>query len=59
MLLAMNNTPEEAREAVRFSMGLGTTQDEVARLVSILPALVERTRGLVVEGEWDDWEANL
>ena len=59
VLLAMQNSPEEAREAVRFSMGLGTTAEEVATLVSILPELVERTRGLVVEGEWEEWEANL
>ena len=59
MLMAMGRNPEEAREAIRFSLGEKTTEDDIVRVLDLLPVLVERTRGLVVEGEWETWEASL
>ena len=44
VLLALGFTPDEAREAVRFSLGRGTTADDVDRVLEVLPAIVERAR---------------
>lgn len=44
VLLALGLSAEEARTSVRFSLGKGTTEQEVDRVVEVMPAFVERTR---------------
>lgn len=44
VLLALGHTPEQAREAVRFSLGRGTTEDEIDEVLRVLPGIVERVR---------------
>jgi cysteine desulfurase len=44
VLLALGQTPEQAREAVRFSLGRPTTADEIAAVLAALPAIVARAR---------------
>jgi cysteine desulfurase len=44
VLLALGVPANEAREAVRFSLGRSTTDAEVARVLEVLPAIVERAR---------------
>ncbi|GMV41458.1 MAG: cysteine desulfurase [Myxococcales bacterium] len=46
VLLAMGLSRERARAAVRFSLGRGTTAEEIDRVLSLLPDIVARTRGL-------------
>jgi cysteine desulfurase len=45
-LLAMRLGEERSRGGVRFSLGRGTTQDEIDLLLTILPPVVERLRSL-------------
>ncbi len=45
VLLALGQPPDQAREAVRFSLGRSTTADEIDRVLSWLPAIVQRARG--------------
>jgi cysteine desulfurase len=45
-LLAMGLGEERSRGGVRFSLGRGTTQDEIDLLLTILPPVVERLRSL-------------
>ena len=44
VLLAMGFDRERAREGVRFSLGPSTTDDEIDRVLAILPAIVARVR---------------
>jgi cysteine desulfurase len=44
VLLGLGYPPEQAREAVRFSLGRSTTSDEIARVLAVLPGIVERAR---------------
>jgi cysteine desulfurase len=44
VLLAMGRTPAQARGALRFSVGPGTTDAEIDRALDVLPALVARVR---------------
>jgi len=44
VLLGLGYSPDEAREAVRFSLGRSTTADEIDRVLAALPAVVERAR---------------
>ena len=44
VLLAMGLSPEAAGPSVRFSLGWGTTDAEVDRVLEVLPAVVERVR---------------
>ncbi|MGE5181087.1 MAG: cysteine desulfurase family protein [Acidobacteriota bacterium] len=44
VLLALGFTPDEAREAVRFSLGRATTAEDVDEVLAVLPAIVERAR---------------
>jgi cysteine desulfurase len=44
VLLALGLSPDEAREAVRLSLGRATTADEIDTLLQVLPAIVERAR---------------
>lgn len=44
VLLAIGQSPDEAREAVRFSLGRTTTADEIDRVLAVLPDIVARAR---------------
>jgi cysteine desulfurase len=44
VLLALGQPPDQAREAVRFSLGRGTTRAEIDTVLELLPALVSRAR---------------
>ena len=44
VLLGLGYTPDQAREAVRFSLGRTTTADEIATVLALLPAIVQRAR---------------
>jgi cysteine desulfurase len=44
VLLGLGMPAAEAREAVRFSLGIATTADEIAEVLRVLPAIVERAR---------------
>ena len=46
VLRAMGLTPRRAQSSIRFSLGLGNTDDHVARVVSVLPTLVGKLRAL-------------
>lgn len=46
VLRAMGLTPRRAQSSIRFSLGLGNTDDEIDRLVDVLPPLVARLRAL-------------
>ncbi len=46
VLRAMGLTPRRAQSSIRFSLGLGNTDDEIDRLVGVLPPLVARLRAL-------------
>ena len=44
VLLGLGQSPDHAREAIRFSLGRTTTADEIDRVLAVLPAIVERAR---------------
>jgi len=44
VLLALGLAPEQALEAVRFSLGRTTTEEDIDQVLSVLPRLVERAR---------------
>ncbi len=44
VLLALGLAPEQAREAVRFSLGRTTTADDIDAVLARLPAIVARAR---------------
>lgn len=44
VLLAIGQTPTEAREAVRFSLGRTTTMAEIDRVLAALPPILARAR---------------
>jgi cysteine desulfurase len=44
VLLALGYSPDEAREAVRFSLGRTTTADDIDRTLAVLPDILERAR---------------
>lgn len=44
VLLGLGMPPERAREAVRFSLGKATTDDEIMTVLQALPKIVERAR---------------
>jgi cysteine desulfurase len=46
-LLAMGRTPEQARCALRFSVGYGVDEAQIERVLAVLPDLVERVRRAV------------
>jgi cysteine desulfurase len=43
-LVAMGRTPEQARSALRMSVGLGVDEAQIDRVLALLPDLVERVR---------------
>jgi cysteine desulfurase len=48
VLLALGFSAQRAAEAVRFSLGRGTTEEEIDELLRLLPGLVERVRRYAV-----------
>ena len=46
MLVAMGLPPELARGSLRFSLGRDNTDEDVDRLLEVLPGAVERLRAL-------------
>ncbi len=46
VLLAMGRTPEEAHASVRFSLGAGNDEQDVTRVLDVLPGIVARLRAL-------------
>ena len=48
VLLAMGLEHRQAASAVRFSLGWGNTEEEIDRLLELLPPLVERLRKISV-----------
>lgn len=46
VLVAMGVSPELAGGAIRFSLGTLTTEESIARLAEVLPALVQKARQL-------------
>jgi cysteine desulfurase len=46
VLTAMGLESHDTQNAIRYSLGTGTTADEIARVVAITPALVERLRAV-------------
>ncbi|HEX4454466.1 MAG TPA: cysteine desulfurase family protein [Kofleriaceae bacterium] len=44
VLLALGWPPDQAREAIRFSLGPGTTIAEIDTVLALLPTLVDRAR---------------
>jgi cysteine desulfurase len=50
VLRAMGRRPEIHGGGIRFSLGAGTTDAEVARVLELLPPLVERVRASEVQG---------
>lgn len=45
VLVAMGRAPEEAKGSVRFSLGRGNLDEEMDRVLAVLPAIVARLRG--------------
>jgi cysteine desulfurase len=46
VLKAMGLEPHDTQNAIRFSLGASTTADDVAHVVAVTPALVERLRAV-------------
>ena len=46
VLRAMGLTPRRAQSSIRFSLGLGNTEDDVERVADVLPPLVAKLRAL-------------
>jgi cysteine desulfurase len=46
VLKAMNLPAGRAQNAIRFSLGRGTTDEEIDRLIEVLPPIVEKLRSL-------------
>lgn len=44
VLLALGQSPDGAREAVRFSLGRTNTVDEIDRVLALLPNIIQRAR---------------
>jgi cysteine sulfinate desulfinase/cysteine desulfurase-like protein len=42
----MGFAPHRTQNSLRFSLGMFSTEEEVDRVVSLLPGLVEKLRGL-------------
>ena len=46
VLKAMGLDPHDTQNAIRFSLGYGTTAEDIARVVAVAPGLVERLRAV-------------
>jgi cysteine desulfurase len=47
----MGRTEDEAKSAIRFSLGKNTAEAEIDAVLEILPGLVERIRGVQLPKE--------
>jgi cysteine desulfurase len=54
VLLAMGLSDADARASLRFSLGLGNTEEQVDSLVDALAAAVERTRSRAARGAYQN-----
>ena len=54
VLRAMGFPPHRTQNSLRFSLGVYSTQEEVDRVVEILPRLVEKLRGLTRKTSHED-----
>jgi cysteine desulfurase len=54
VLRAMGFPPHRTQNSLRFSLGVFSTQEEVDRVVEILPRLVEKLRGLTRKTSHED-----
>jgi len=54
VLRAMGFPPHRTQNSLRFSLGLYSTQDEVDRVVELLPRLVEKLRSLTKKTSHED-----
>ena len=50
VLLALGQTPDQAREAVRFSLGTPTSAADVDAVLAALPPILERARRVTLRG---------
>lgn len=50
VMLAMGKTPIQARSSVRFTLGRGTTMEEVKAVLEILPRIIVRLRSASATG---------
>lgn len=55
VVLALGRTEDEARATQRFSLGPETTAEEVQRLLSVLPGIVERARAAGMVSATPSW----
>ena len=46
VLRAMGFPPHRTQNSLRFSLGMFSTEEEVDRVIAVLPLLVDRLRGL-------------
>lgn len=46
VLIAIGRSDDDARSTLRFSLGRGTTRDEIDKAIEIIPRVVERIRSL-------------
>ncbi len=51
VLRAMGLPTHRTQNSIRFSLGLGNTEDEVDALAAVLPRVVEKLRGLTKQGK--------
>ena len=46
VLRAMGFSPHRSQNSIRFSLGSGTTAEEIARVISVLPGVVDKLRNV-------------
>ncbi len=46
VLLAMGISPEEAHGAIRFTLGENNTEEEIRKVIKVLPAIINRLRSM-------------
>jgi len=56
VLLAMGQSADRARAAVRFSVGGLTTEADVSQVVQCFAEVVERMRNVKEDADWRQWE---
>jgi len=53
VLLALGLSARQARSSLRFTLGRETTEDDIRRLLEVLPGIIER--GAAMPGEGQEW----
>jgi len=46
VLLALGLSPEQAHGSLRFSLGRWTTEEEIGRVLEVLPKIVSKLRAM-------------